>query len=212
MRYAPVQPRPYGWIECQLNDEEVNHLWDCINTARLGSLKHALIGQIDKSFKFEDKGDWFWNNVLHDLVKIYGKQYGHDHIRIPTAYDTKLNLDPFLKDIWVNYQNAGEFNPIHDHGGGYSFAAWLKNPVEYEDQAKLSNAQGASDSLNNTFTFNYTDLFGRIQTYVYKLGKENENTLVFFPAILKHGVYPFYECDEQRVSISGNIWLRDPRL
>ena len=209
MKYKAIQPRPQGWLECQLNDKEVSHIWDCINTARQGSLKHALVGQVEKSFEFHDKGNWFFNSVLNDLIKIYGDRYGHEHCRIPTVQQE--NLRPFLKNIWVNYQNAGEFNPIHDHGGVYSFAAWLRNPVEYDDQALLPNAKDASSSLNNTFTFNYTDLFGSIQTYVYKLGKENENILLFFPAILKHAVYPFYECDTQRISISGNIWLRDPQ-
>ena len=207
MKFKPTEPRPLGWIECQLDDKEVAHIWDCVKTTRQGSLKHSLIGQIDSSLSFKDKNNWFFDNVLLDLVKEYGNRYGHDHCRIPTTDQDKLR--PFLKDIWVNYQNAGEYNPIHDHGGVYSFAAWLKNPVEYEDQAKLPNAMGAPSSFNNTFTFNYTDLFGRIQTYVYKLGKDAENILLFFPAILKHSVYPFYECDQQRISISGNVWLRN---
>tara|TARA_B100000519_G_scaffold120473_1_gene103987 strand:- start:501 stop:641 length:141 start_codon:yes stop_codon:yes gene_type:complete len=32
-----------------------------------------------------------------------------------------------------------------------------------------------------------------------------EGTMLFFPARLKHTVYPFYNCKEERVSISGNI-------
>ena len=34
-----------------------------------------------------------------------------------------------------------------------------------------------------------------------------EGTMVFFPAQLRHAVYPFYNCDEERISISGNIAL-----
>ena len=29
--------------------------------------------------------------------------------------------------------------------------------------------------------------------------------MLFFPAKLMHSVYPFYECDKERISISGNI-------
>ena len=29
--------------------------------------------------------------------------------------------------------------------------------------------------------------------------------MIIFPAGLNHQVYPFYECDEKRISISGNI-------
>ena len=32
-----------------------------------------------------------------------------------------------------------------------------------------------------------------------------EGTMLFFPAQLQHGVYPFYESDEVRISISGNV-------
>ena len=35
----------------------------------------------------------------------------------------------------------------------------------------------------------------------------NENTILFFPALLNHTVYPFYLSDEERISISGNICL-----
>ena len=31
--------------------------------------------------------------------------------------------------------------------------------------------------------------------------------MLFFPAKLMHTVYPFYDCDEERISISGNIKL-----
>ena len=32
-----------------------------------------------------------------------------------------------------------------------------------------------------------------------------QGMLVFFPSRLNHIVYPFYNCDETRISISGNI-------
>ena len=35
-----------------------------------------------------------------------------------------------------------------------------------------------------------------------------EGTMLFFPANLKHIVYPFYDCKKERISISGNISLR----
>ena len=32
-----------------------------------------------------------------------------------------------------------------------------------------------------------------------------EGTILFFPSQLQHTVYPFYNCEEDRISISGNI-------
>ena len=40
------------------------------------------------------------------------------------------------------------------------------------------------------------------------MNPDMEGTMVFFPAKLQHSVNPFYECDEQRISIAGNIALR----
>jgi hypothetical protein len=31
--------------------------------------------------------------------------------------------------------------------------------------------------------------------------------MLFFPATLRHVVYPFFNCDGERISVSGNIIL-----
>ena len=51
------------------------------------------------------------------------------------------------------------------------------------------------------------DILGQMSNYTYEMNPEMEGTIVFFPAKLKHVVYPFYNCDEDRISISGNIQL-----
>ena len=38
-----------------------------------------------------------------------------------------------------------------------------------------------------------------------EIDKEVEGGMLFFPAKLQHTVYPFYNCDKERISISGNI-------
>ena len=40
------------------------------------------------------------------------------------------------------------------------------------------------------------------------MSKEMEGTILFFPSELKHTVYPFYNCEEDRISISGNIAIK----
>ena len=37
------------------------------------------------------------------------------------------------------------------------------------------------------------------------MSPEDEGTMLFFPSQLDHQVYPFYDCDEERISVSGNI-------
>ena len=59
------------------------------------------------------------------------------------------------------------------------------------------------------YEFNYIDSLGDLRTSVYQQSPKMEGTLLFFPSRLHHEVHPYYECDEQRISISGNIWLKD---
>ncbi len=205
MKTKLINPSNYGWLEGHLDKNEVDHLWDCIKTARGKSKKGTLVGQIDRSYSIEDKGDWFWKNVIERLTMGYGKYFDHDHVKV---YEIRSPSQPYLESMWVNYQSAGEYQPIHIHAGVYSFAIWLKEPVEFEDQAKIKNATDASKSFNNSFQFQYTNIFGEIKTHLYPLGKKWENTILFFPAQLMHTVSPFYECDEQRVSVSGNVFLK----
>ena len=48
-------------------------------------------------------------------------------------------------------------------------------------------------------------MLGDISYYTYFLNKESEGTILFFPAKLMHIVHPFYNCDKERITISGNI-------
>ena len=50
-------------------------------------------------------------------------------------------------------------------------------------------------------------MLGTLTNHKYLLDKESEGNMLFFPAKLMHTVYPFYNCDKERISISGNIKL-----
>ena len=56
-------------------------------------------------------------------------------------------------------------------------------------------------------THNNSNILGNIKTFSYLLTPDYEGTMLFFPAALRHCVYPFYNTDEPRISISGNIAL-----
>ena len=51
----------------------------------------------------------------------------------------------------------------------------------------------------------YSNMLGASDNYSYRMNPDLEGTLLFFPAQLEHQVYPFYDCDEDRISVSGNI-------
>ena len=51
-------------------------------------------------------------------------------------------------------------------------------------------------------------MFGNIKHFGYRLDPNMEGRMLFFPARLQHTVYPFYNCDEARISVAGNLWYR----
>ena len=50
-------------------------------------------------------------------------------------------------------------------------------------------------------------MLGGHQDYRIKMGPYQEGWILVFPSQLRHQVYPYYECDEQRISISGNVYF-----
>ncbi len=95
------------------------------------SSRQHLAGNISESLYLNDKGDWFFENILKDVCERYIK----DSPQIVTARNgfdqfpiTKLRLLNF----WVNSQRQMEFNPCHNHGGVLSFVIWMKIPTNWE--------------------------------------------------------------------------------
>ena len=107
----------------------------------------------------------------------------------------------------MNYQYKTEFNPYHDHSGVYSFAIWMKIPYSWDQQNKLPQFTDIKEENRKAgnFEFEYIDTLGGVRTFGYKLSPEDEGTMLFFPAKLRHCVYPFYDTDEPRISIAGNL-------
>ena len=57
------------------------------------------------------------------------------------------------------------------------------------------------------FEFGYSDILGTTRNWTYPLNSTDPIRMLFFPAKLHHMVYPFYNCKEDRITISGNIGL-----
>ena len=65
-------PRNYGYIEYNMHDEVVKHIWDCINTSKGNSAKYNLVGQIDKSYELNDKKNWLRKYAINKLFNKTG--------------------------------------------------------------------------------------------------------------------------------------------
>tara|TARA_B100001989_G_C24382123_1_gene384873 strand:- start:79 stop:708 length:630 start_codon:yes stop_codon:yes gene_type:complete len=198
----PIIPNNLGWLQSKLDKEEIDFLWQLIDK-RGEDMKPSLVGQITSSYRIEDKNDWFFTNVLSKLGMNYEGRISNLGRRVPVN-----NKSYYLSNMWVNYQKQYEFNPVHDHIGVYSFVIWMKIPTEFKDQRELPIAKNTNMSVISNFCINYQNILGQNEEHMYEMSKEMEGTILFFPSQLLHTVYPFYNCEEDRISISGNIAVK----
>ncbi len=192
-------PPNMGWLEYRLTAEEYNYIWKCIENKK-ESHGHKLAGNIDSSYVLEDIDNWLFNKLLSPLEAEYEKSFSSLGKRVPINKYSPY----YLERWWVNYQRQNEFNPLHDHSGVYSFLIWMKIPTSYEEQ-NLNNP--SNTKRISSVDFYFTDTLGHPRNYSYELSPEMEGIMLFFPATLQHQVYPFYNCDDVRISVSGNLSL-----
>jgi len=201
-----VPNQPTGWLETELPKVVMARLQNYIESAKKNPVSHNcnLAGNITKSLLMEDKDDWFFQTVLIPLINKFKECY-------PT-YVSNISIftedAPFcLQKFWVNFQKETEFNPFHNHGGIFSFVIWVKIPTDWREQHALPISANSNTPKASDFEFCYNTMMGDIGHYAYLLDKKSEGGMLFFPSKLMHTVYPFYNCNRERISISGNIFL-----
>ena len=197
-----------GWLETRLNEKHMDLLWSCIE--KRGQEPYPnLAGNLYGSYALENNNT-FYNSIIDPLVRYWIKVYGDDIFgnQIKLIPWVSANMETYLNDWWVNYQHEGDYNPLHNHGGIFSFVIWMKIPTDWRDQKKLPRSTHSTSSTVSNFQFVYTNHLGKITSHTYYMSPEMEGRMLFFPANLKHTVYPFYDCKEERISISGNISVR----
>jgi hypothetical protein len=111
------------------------------------------------------------------------------------AFSYKLKTDGKQQDgfisgnPWINYQKKTEYIPNHDHTGFFAYTIWINIPE------------------STSFEFVYSIITGETFRERINVTKEMEGTIMMFPSKLIHCVYPFFNSDETRISISGNLHL-----
>ena len=206
MDYTTVSPPNIGWLQVKLSKDEVNFLWNSIRNVNKGKkyrINNVLAGNISNSYSLDmGYGEKFFNNTLIKLCNAYRQEQRMYNSRYP--FDDRKSIYK-LSTWWVNYQKQTEFNPIHDHSGFFSFGIWMDIPTDWEDQVKLPISRDSNNECVSSFAINYSNILGGHETYTYNLSPEFNGRMLFFPSALKHQVYPFYNCNKERISISGNI-------
>lgn len=194
-------------LKCELGEEAVNHIWKCIDTPNKEISKY-LAGNISESFAIDDIDSKFWNDHLSGTCERYLDDYRDMIATCRNVFSGDIKTKMYLREFWVNYQKETEFNPIHTHTGVLSFVIWMKIPTEWREQYELPISKNSTSPSASDFSFAYTNIMGTILTHTVKMGKDVENSMLIFPSTMMHQVYPFYNCGEDRVSVSGNIFLQ----
>ena len=199
-----------GVVEGQLPEGVVANLWSMIEEAREepDDMKPELAGNISSSIRLDGSSpllEEFMSELLPSFIDKHVESYGSPW-RVVMKEGKSLNLNSF----WVNFQKKHEFNPPHDHGGVYSFVIWMQIPTSFAEQRKLPVCiESNADNLISNFAFSYTNTLGKVSTFAYNMEKEAEGYMVMFPSQMTHQVFPFYESDGERISISGNINIKE---
>jgi hypothetical protein len=215
------------WMDVRLKKESVEHLQNAIDNLpsehvlsralKQGDVferefphlnaNNYLAGNLSNSEYIKDKDNWFYKNVLEGLVEhMYYRDSWSNYYNIHIA---KIQHAPTyeLREIWVNFQKQHEFNPPHFHNGGlgFSFVVFMKIPTHWKEQHALPFSANSNEPHASNFQFLLGQGQGRMQEISIPLCPEDEGRMLFFPAWLHHQVFPFYECEEERITISGNI-------
>jgi len=202
----------------KLPQQMIDYLWERIDIAKENQVcvKKHLVGHTSNSYNLEDPRDLVVQklyDIVHNSVDN-PKMFEFINTEVENIYKRielkNVMLTPQLDNMWVNFQKKGEFQPIHNHSGMFSFVIWMDIPYHSKDEGNLPFAKsGCKYPLGGNFSFAFSGDTSRVvKDHIIPLSPEMNGYCCFFPSDLSHLVYPFYTSDKDRISISGNISYR----
>jgi hypothetical protein len=187
-----------GWLETEVPESFRPAVLQAIEKPG-EDYRRALAGHTSEAYLLPDLGGGgAFEMWLIDLAKQYDECFP---AYANTICHHKGVMDLRLDDVWVNFSKQHDFNPMHWHGGVFSFVIWTAIPYKAEDE--LAQYQ-ANNPAAGQFSFTVTDVLGEIHDHTVE---QREWTTLFFPAKMRHKVTPFYTTDKTRVSLAGNLCL-----
>ena len=201
-----------GILNAKFTDDELKPMLDEINDIKTKNFSakkfnSKLAGNLEKGFELIECHSYI-NLLLLPLTKTYDKQFKiADEIGGPIF---KKPIPVTLKHLWVNFQKKNDFNPIHRHGGVFSFVIWIDIPYAIDDEKSQPTSKESTSNIPGHFQFVYTNILGETSSYNIPADYTFKNQMVMFPAKLSHSVYPFRTSDEYRISVSGNFGFDIP--
>jgi len=163
------------------------------------SYNRSLAGHLDNQFLYPvEVQNWFYKEItpiLQAYREGHCKYHGIENLNIELSFD----------DLWINYMKAGDFNPMHTHGGDYSFVIFLQVPDKLKQEMRDFEGTSAKPGM---LMFEYTQQAKpRWATTGTAIAPETGDMYIF-PALLQHWVAPF-KSKVERISVSGNIRIQN---
>ena len=177
----------FNVLKSKLSENLYNSLLnECLDVSNKKEMVSGLSKEgVPKHFFVEENA-----NELHNFIDTMIYEYREKYPEYMSSFHfVNTNLPLVHGKTWINYQKENEYVPLHEHDGIFSYSLWIKIPVESE------------------FNFNYNAVTGKNLTHRIILNKEDEGVIILFPSLLRHVVYPFYNSNETRISVSGNVEL-----
>ena len=172
-----------NYVDQTIKDEEK------IDDLNVGN---KLAGNVKQEFKLEPK---FVEKS--GLLNFLGESVTRWILMSERKKIQKFNVS----SSWVVRQFENEYNPLHLHGGHISGVGYLKLPNNFGEtfqKNKTNNYNGKIALVHGAQMFNCNSTFN-VQPRV--------GDFYFFPNYLLHTVYPFYNSNEERRSISFNATI-----
>ena len=199
------------WLDIRLTEEEFNFLKNIISEfvpeQVLQRKDNHGAGNASRC-NLVDKDNWFYKNVLKTHTE---KMFYRSCINYYEEYIEKKTLLPefAIEHLWGNFQHQTDHVPLHNHGGLYSFVVFMKIPTHWKEQHIGPTDDVPLGSAASDFAFVWPGEKNKpCITHNIFLSPEDEGRMLFFPAWLQHMVYPFYDCEGERITISGNINIK----
>ena len=178
---------------------EIQHSIDTLEKNESTSADTSLAGHLEQQWYMPATPEL--SKLMETLPEYYINGGNLDRAEFAKDVYLKNNLPWKLMSYWVNYSKKGDFQPLHNHTGAFSFVIWVKIPYNIKEEHESYNS---NQNCGGGFGFSYLDPRGRITTdEVFATEWEG----CFFPSWLYHKVHPFKTTDDYRISISGNVFL-----
>ena len=162
---------------------------------QLKSYHKKLAGHLDSQLKYNDETTGWFYQQSSPIWQAYREGWSN-WTGLPNE-GIELNAH----DLWVNFMKPGDFNPVHTHGGDYSFVIFLDVPKKLIEE---QDAFEGTSSKPGSLMFEFTQQAKPKWAMTGQAFKPRTGDMVIFPALLQHWVLPFKsKCT--RVSVSGNL-------